>query len=177
AAQWMLAPTDFDPNDPTRIFPELRPQVIANGWTADRSDPWFGDVVRAWTAAGIFATFAAGDGGPACGSAAAPADDPDAFVVGAFGPDGRIADFSGRGGSPVDGDTKPDIAAPGVAIRSSVPGGYATYSGTAMAAANAAGAVALMWSAQPSLRGQVGRTRLILERGAVDQADTSCGGT
>ena len=46
----------------------------------------------------------------------------------------RMAEFSSRG--PVTGtwEVKPDIVAPGVAINSTVPGGYLSLQGTSMAA-------------------------------------------
>jgi subtilisin family serine protease len=76
------------------------------------------------------------------------------------------------------GEIKPNIAAPGVAVRSSVPGNaYALMDGTSMASPHVAATVALIWSAVPSLKGDIETTRLILDNSAIDEHDDACGGT
>ncbi|WP_194287445.1 S8 family serine peptidase [Gracilibacillus oryzae] len=60
-----------------------------------------------------------------------------------------IADFSSRGPVTVTWSIKPEIVAPGANILSTVPGGYASYNGTSMAAPHIAGVVALIKEAHP----------------------------
>lgn len=169
----MLAPTDLSGNNPD---PSLRPHVVNNSWGGGVGDPFYAAIVDAWRAAGIFPVFSIGNSGPSCGSANSPGDDPDSFAVGATDIFDEIAFFSSRGPSAFGG-LKPNVAGPGVDVRSSVPGGgYAEFSGTSMAAPHVTGLVALLWSGNPDLRREIDATAAILESTASDRLDFSCGG-
>ncbi len=175
SGQWMVAPTDAMGNNPR---PDLRPNVVNNSWGGGGSDDFYTMVVDSWVAAGIFPSFSNGNSGPSCGSAGAPGDYPNSYGVGAYDVGNVIASFSSRGTSFFGMIVKPDISAPGVSVRSSVPGsGYASFSGTSMAAPHVSGAVALLWSAAPSLVGDIAATRTLLNTTAVPTSDLSCGGT
>jgi hypothetical protein len=175
SGQWLLAPTDLSGNNPR---PVLRPHVVNNSWSGPPGDPFYQGIVQAGVSAGIFPVFAAGNSGPACGTAGSPGDYPESYAVGAFGMVNNIASFSSRGGSAAFGTTKPNITAPGESVRSAVPhNGYTNLNGTSMATPHVAGAVALMWSAAPALTGDIDQTRAILDQTAIDVSDLSCGGT
>ncbi|SIT66124.1 S8 family peptidase [Edaphobacillus lindanitolerans] len=135
AAQWILAPRDAQGNE--RV--DMAPDVVNNSWGGGPGlDEWYRDVVRNWRAAEIFPEFSAGNttlgnpGGP--GSVASPSNYPESFATGATDINNKVAGFSLRGPSPYS-EIKPDISAPGVNIRSSVPGsGYeGGWNGTSMA--------------------------------------------
>jgi len=144
--------------------PELAPDVVNNSWSCPPSEGCDAGTleaaVEALRTAGIVVVVAAGNSGPACRTVGSPpAIYQQSFSVGAFyhGSD-QIASFSSRGPASYGGAsyTKPDLAAPGVSVRSSLPGGgYGFNSGTSMAAPHVAGAVALLLSAAPAYRGQV----------------------
>jgi VCBS repeat-containing protein len=174
SAQWMLAPTDLSGANPR---PDLRPDIVNNSWGGTGGDPWYEASVNAWVAAGIMPIFANGNSGPACGTAFSPGDYTAAYSVANYDINNVIAANSSRGPSG-SGDTKPNIAAPGINVRSSVNGGgYANFTGPSMAAPHVAGTVALLWSASPALRGNLAATRALLDAGAVDSPDDQCGGT
>jgi subtilisin family serine protease len=176
SGQWLLAPTRIDG---TVADPDMRPNIVNNSWGLSlSSDPFMEDVIAAWEAAGIFSTWSNGnDGELGCESSGSPGSRQASYSVGAFGPSGAIAPWSSRGPGQ-NGTVKPDIAAPGGAVLSAVPGGgYEEWSGTSMAAPHVAGAVALLWDAVPELVGDVPRTRAILDDSAADRDNTSCGGT
>ncbi|MCQ4209001.1 S8 family serine peptidase [Streptomyces longispororuber] len=178
AGQWILAPTDHNGQNPR---PDLAPNIVNNSW-GDKygTEPFYQDIIAAWEAAGIFEAFAAGNegNGTTCATTHPPGSQADAYAVGAYDSAGKISSFSSFGPSPIDGSMKPNITAPGTAVKSAWPGSsYNTISGTSMATPHVAGAVALLWSAAPSLIGNIAETQKLLNEGARDVDDTHCGGT
>ena len=176
---WLLAPTDSQGNNPDV---SQRPHIINNSWGQEAEhdfNDFFTAIDEAWTAAGIFGVWSSGNTSPYadCDSVSSPGSAAGAYSVGAYDVNGDLASFS-RKGEGEDGDIKPEISAPGVSVRSSYPGGgYVEMSGTSMAAPHVSGAVAALWSYDPSLIGQVEETRRLLADSAVDVDDTECGGT
>ncbi|KQL37290.1 S8 family peptidase [Psychrobacillus sp. FJAT-21963] len=146
AAQWILAPTDAAGN--ARV--DMAPDIVNNSWGGGPGlDEWYRDVVINWRAAEIFPEFSAGNttlsnpGG--AGSVAAPANYPESFATGATDINNKVGSFSLRGPSPY-AEIKPDISAPGVNIRSSVPGGgyEGGWNGTSMSGPAVSGVAALL---------------------------------
>ncbi len=183
--QWFLAPTDLEGKYPR---PELAPHVINNSWYCPELEgcdstniPLLDLAVTHLKAAGIVVVVSAGNAGDACLTInQTPASFESSFAVGATDEDDALASFSSRG--PVLlGDKlviKPNISAPGVRVRSTVPdSAYRSLSGTSMAGPHVAGTVALMISANPSLAGQVDLIETILEQTALGltRADTCSG--
>ncbi len=155
--------------------PSYAPDVISNSWGCP---DWEGcsvntllDISNTVRAAGIMNVTSAGNDGPGCYSVAVPPAIYDSvFSVGATSQSDWNADFSSLGPVDVDGSErlKPDIAAPGVDVTSSVPGGgYENMSGTSMACPHVSGLVALIVSAAPSLAGDPDEIEDIIKNSAV----------
>lgn len=170
-ADWILSPGGSAAN---------RPHIVNNSWGGFGNDAWYRNKVEAWQAAGIFPAFSAGNSGPSCRTLGSPGDYQQSFATAAHDATRAIAWFSSRGPSAYGYTpyTKPNISAPGVNILSTVPGnGWAAYSGTSMASPHTAGAVALLWSCNPALKGNISQTIELLQRNADPaQSAGSCGG-
>ena len=182
AFEWMVDP-DGDPTTNWDV-----PDVCSNSWRLRSShgrppcDPEFWAFLDAVEAVGCVILFSAGNEGPGSQTIGRPpdraTDDYRTFAVGAIDandPNWPIARFSSRGPSFCGPDgaeaIKPEISAPGVNVRSSVPGnGYRLLSGTSMASPHVNGVVALMRQANPEIPVDVAK-QIIFDT-AVDLGST-----
>ena len=184
--EFFLAPYPLDCT-PNEGDPALAPDITTNSWGCPVSEGCvIGDelqaAVEAQEAAGIQMVVAAGNSGSSCSTVSDPPSFYEAsYTVGALntGTD-SIASFSSRGPVTRDGSnrTKPDITAPGTNTRScdnTCDSCYTTASGTSMATPHIAGAMALLWSAIPSLQHQIQASRDALNSTTVQILDAQCG--
>ena len=181
--QWFLAPTQIGGGNPD---PTKAPDITINSWECPSSEGCSFDTleaaVEAQFAAGIMMVSAAQNAGPSCSTVLNPPGIYEAtYSVGALntGTD-TIASFSSRGPVTADGSNriKPDISAPGTNTRSAsntADNAYTFASGTSMATPHIAGAMALLWSAIPSLQHQLTASRDALNNSAVFISSTQCG--
>ncbi|WP_298820594.1 S8 family serine peptidase [Chloroflexus sp.] len=169
--QFLFAP--YPPNgDPFRDGnPTRGAHVLNNSWGCPQdlegcTPTSLQPAVQALRAAGVFVVASAGNDGPACSSLNAPlAIYDEVLTVGALDADGNVAVFSSVGPVLSDGSerVKPDLVAPGTDVLSAFPNqSYARADGTSMAGPHVAGAVALIWSANPTLIGDIVTTERIL---------------
>src|SRR5207244_8443569 len=183
----MVAPTDLAGNKPD---PSKAPVAVNNSWFCSLDDGECPDqsvlltAVQDVRAAGIVPVVAAGNSGPSCqtiGIDGPPAQYDESFTVGAVTNENGLATFSSRGPASFQGvRIKPDIVAPGQAVRTSwPPSTYSIESGTSLAAPHIVGVIALVYSAKPSLIGNVDATERVIDRTAhhIDSSDCSSNGT
>ena len=160
--QWLLDP---DGNPATADAPD----VVNDSWTMSASGCLldFQPDLASLRAAGILPVFAAGNYGPLPGSSGSPANNPEAFAVGATDDADVLYPYSSRGPSPCGQPVYPQLVAPGVGIHTTdLYGLYADPTGTSVAAPHVAGALALLLQAFPGMSAD--RQAAALENSAAD---------
>jgi hypothetical protein len=173
--QFMLAPFPQH-GDPLKDGDPARgAMVLNNSWGCPDLEGCDTEALQfasqALRQAGIFVEASAGNDGPDCSTIRDPISlYASVFTTGAINEQGDLAPFSSLG--PVTADSsdrvKPDIVAPGVSVLSTLPDDtYGRLDGTSMAGPHTVGVVALMWSANPKLIGDIERTDQILEQSAT----------
>lgn len=174
--QFMLAPYPQGGNPFVDGNPSKGAMIVNNSWGCPKVEGCDTEIYRstvgALETAGIFMSVAAGNTGYyGCSTISDPlAIYPDVFTVGSIDKNGNVSNFSSLGPVTVDdsGRIKPDLLAPGENVISAFPDNqYMQGSGTSFAAPHVTGVVALMWSANPMLIGNIPLTREILDETAT----------
>jgi len=137
--------------------------VVNNSWGSnDGLSSSYVNALRNMAAMGMVNVFAAGNDGQGgkAGSIGSPASSPYIISVGATDRHDKVAEFSSRGPNPLpsaDGEPVPFVAAPGVDIFSSIPGGKfeSGWDGTSMATPAVTGVIALIQEAAQKTTGHM----------------------
>ena len=133
---------------------------LSLGSSGDANSPT-SQAVDAAVRAGVVVAVAAGNGSRYF-RINAPGASRLAITVGASTKEDTVASFSSRGPALPDYDIKPDVVAPGVAIRSCWPGGGTqVLSGTSMATPHVAGVAALMLELHPEWTPAIIKARMM----------------
>jgi subtilisin family serine protease len=174
--QFMLAPFPSG-GDPLRNGqPARAANILVGSWPCaqlENCDPAvLQPTVRALSQAGMFLVSPTTTPVLRCGGtfATPPARYPGVLTVGS-------ADRTGSA-APLAGSSRLDLVAPGADVVSALAGGgYGAVSGAAVAAAEVAGVVALLWAVNPTLVGDFVRTRaLLMDTATPIPGGSACGG-
>ncbi|MBN9523867.1 S8 family serine peptidase [bacterium] len=125
--------------------------ILNNSWGGGGFSSTLQTAIRSASNAGVI--FVAAAGNNATNTDTSPNypsgyDVPNVVSVAATDRNDNLASYSNFGAATVD------LGAPGSSILSTVPGGYAMFSGTSMATPHVSGALAVLWDANPTLTAQ-----------------------
>lgn len=133
-------------------------KIMSNSWGGGGYSEILKEAIQEANEHGIVFTAAAGNhsgNNDEAPSYPASYNLPNVISVAAIDNTGNLANFSCYGRKTVH------VAAPGVNVYSSVPGGYESWSGTSMATPHVTGVAALLLSHEPNLTPEEVRTRLV----------------
>lgn len=174
--QFMFAPYPRSGDPFNEGKPSHAANIVNNSWGCPDIEGCdlavFEPALRVMKAAGIFMAVSAGNSAEyGCNSVTdPPATSAEVFTIGSVNKSAALSAFSSSGPVSENGITyyKPNILAPGENILLLAPRNtFSIGSGTSFAAPHVSGVVALMWSANPGLIGDIETTtRILLETAA-----------
>ena len=153
--QWLLDPDNNPSTDDA-------PDIVSNAWNLQSSlnscDSEFQQDINILKQSDIAVLFSAGNAGPNISTSLSPANNDGAIATGAVDETLTVGFFSSRGPSACSGGIYPQVAAPGMNVKTTdltfggvIPGSYAFKSGTSFAVPHLAGAMALLKSSNNAL--------------------------
>ncbi len=137
---------------------QMGAKITSNSWGGGGRSEALYEAIERSNQAGIL--FVAAAGNSAANNDVNPGypasyDNNNIISVAAIDNSGRMASFSSYGRTSVD------VAAPGVNVLSTTPGGFVSWSGTSMAAPHVSGVAVLLMSQEPNLTAHEVRERII----------------
>jgi len=153
--QWLLDPDNNTSTDDA-------PDIVSNAWNLQSSlnscDSEFQQDISILKQSDIAVLFSAGNSGPNASTSLSPANNDGVISTGAVDETLTVGYFSGRGPSACSGGIYPQVAAPGMNVKTTdltfggvIANSYAFKSGTSFAVPHLAGAMALLKSSDAAL--------------------------
>ena len=153
--QWLLDPDNNPSTDDA-------PDIVSNAWNLQSSlnscDSEFQQDINILKQSDIAVLFSAGNAGPNTSTSLSPANNDGAIATAAIDETLTVGFFSSRGPSACSGGIYPQVAAPGMNVKTTdltfggvIPNSYAFKSGTSYAVPHLAGAMALLKSSDDTL--------------------------
>ena len=168
--QWLLDPDNNTSTDDA-------PDIVSNAWNIQSSlnscDSEFQEDINILKQSNIAVLFSAGNTGSNASTSLSPANNDGVIATGAVDETLTVGYFSGRGPSACSGGIYPQVAAPGMNVKTTdltfngvIPNSYAFKSGTSFAVPHLAGAMALLKSSDNTLT--VSDMEIAIQQSSID---------